>query len=257
MWRTGMMSDLDGAMTPTLRIALAKDTDEHLHAILGLIDEARQWLPAKDTDQWSSPWPNREERDNRVRRGLGVKATWVVWDRDEDEDKDILAATVTIARYPNTAVWPYWAADLNEPAVYAHRLITARDYAGWGLGAELLDWTGLRGSRDWGAKWIRIDVWSTNAGLHEYYMKRKFAHCGDCPDPDYPSGKLFQKPVSEISAPASPLFEEADEAPATFAGRARPAFCLVSRPRTRRGDRVRRHPTSGLLPRLLRVAART
>ena len=125
-------------MTPTLRIARAKPTNEHLQAIFGLIEEARTWLPAKGTNQWSKPWPNKEERDARVRRGLEVGATWIVW--DEDGDKNTLAATVTMATRPNAAVWSKSACDLADRAVYAHRLITARDYAGWGLGAGLLNW---------------------------------------------------------------------------------------------------------------------
>ena len=198
-----------------MRIARAEPTNEHLQAILGLIEEARTWLPAKGTNQWSKPWPNKEERDARVLCGLEVGATWIVW--DENEDKNSLAATVTIATRPNAAVWSKSACKLADRAVYAHRLITAREYAGGGLGAELIDWTGLRGRREYGAKWIRIDVWSSNVALHDYYMKRGFEPCGTCPDPSYPSGKLFQKPVAEISEPSSPLFKESDDAPGVVA----------------------------------------
>ena len=202
-------------MTHTLRIAQARPTDEHLRAILGLIEEARIWLPTKGTNQWSQPWPNQPARDERVRRGLEVGATWVVWDKIGD--KDILAATATIATRPNPAVWSNSTCNLADLAVYAHRLITARDYAGWGLGAELIDWTGLRGHDGYGAEWIRIDVWASNEALHGYYMKRGFKPCGTCPDLSYPSGQLFQKSVSEIAVPTSPLFEEYEQAPDVFA----------------------------------------
>jgi GNAT superfamily N-acetyltransferase len=202
-------------MTRTLRIAQAKATKEHLQAILGLVEEARTWLPAKGTNQWSEPWPDQEGRNDRVWRGLEVGATWMVWDRNED--KDILAATVTIAAKPNLAVWSKSSCNLADQAVYAHRLITARNYAGYGLGAELIDWTGLRGRREYRAKWIRIDVWTSNEALHGYYMKRGFKPCGTCPDPSYPSGKLFQKPVSKVAVPASPLFEEHEQVPDVFA----------------------------------------
>jgi GNAT superfamily N-acetyltransferase len=214
-------------MTRTLRIAQAKATNEHLQAILGLVEEARTWLPAKGTNQWSTPWPDREGRDERVWRGLEVGATWVVWDRNED--KDILAATVTIAAKPNLAVWSKSRCNLADQAVYAHRLITARNYAGYGLGAELIDWTGLRGRREYGAEWIRIDVWTSNEALHGYYMKRGFKPCGTCPDRSYPSGKLFQKPMSKVSAPASPLFDEQEQAPDVFATTAvaQPDLCTA------------------------------
>jgi hypothetical protein len=79
-----------------------------------------------------------------------------------------------------------------------HRLITARDYGGLGLGAELIDWAGLRGSHLYEAKWVRIDVWTTNIALHKYYVGTGFEPCGMYNDPRYPSGALFQKPVTAI-----------------------------------------------------------
>ena len=90
--------------------------------------------------------------------------------------------------------------------MFIHRLITAREYAGLELGADLIDWAGLRGQRLYGAKWIRIDVWRTNIRLHEYYMKRGFEPCGFCADPAYPSSALFQKPVSAITKTSVPQF---------------------------------------------------
>ena len=130
--------------------------------------------------------------------------TWIVW------DGDIAAATVTIATAHNPTVWskPTCTCDLAEKAVYVHRLITARKYAGCGLGAELIDWAGLRGRRKNRARRIRIDVWSTNTGLHDYYTSKGFRPCGHCPDPDYPSGALFEKPVAEAVVPRFPKFTE-------------------------------------------------
>lgn len=188
----------------TMRIACAEPTSENLEALLDLIDEARGWLVLKDTDQWRNPWPNEAERDARVLRGLQRGTTWIVW------DGDIPAATVTLTPRKNAAVWsvPGCTCNLAERAVFVHRLITARKYAGLGLGAELIDWAGLRGQRLYGAKWIRIDVWSTNKGLHDYYLKSGFEPCGYCTDPAYPSGALFQKPVSAITTPSAPQFVE-------------------------------------------------
>ena len=105
-----------------------------------------------------------------------------------------------MANWHNPAVWPTGTCecDLAERAVYVHRLISARNYAGRGLGARLIDWAGLRARSVYGAKWIRIDVWTTNHDLHGFYQKIGFEPCGTCPDPSYPSGALFQKPVSNI-----------------------------------------------------------
>jgi len=185
-----------------MKITLA--TASHLDAVLGLIDEAAAWLRTKDTDQWEAPWPDRASRDLRVLRGLQNGKTWIVW------DGNIAAATITITTRRNNAVLarPACTANLAERAVFVHRLITSRKYAGLGLGAELINWAGLRGGREYGAKWIRIDVWRTNTGLHDYYTSKGFKPCGICEDPDYPSGALFEKPVAGIWVPRYPKFTE-------------------------------------------------
>ena len=110
-------------------------------------------------------------------------------------------------------VWDGCECDLEAPAVYVHRLVTARAYGGRGLGAQLIDWAGIRGHLLHGAEWIRIDVWTDNAGLHQYYKMAGFEPCGFCSDPGYPSGALFQKPITEVDDPAIP---QAPEASADF-----------------------------------------
>lgn len=185
--------------------ALRLATPGDLNAVRWLVHQAAEWLiRSKGTDQWAKPWPTREARDQRLLAGIRHRRTWIVW------DDDVPAATVTIATRPELAVWsrPDRECDLSHPAVYAHRLITARNYAGQGLGADLIDWAGLRGQRLFGAKWIRIDVWTSNMALHAYYKKRGFKRCGSCADPGYPSGALFQKPVSAITGPRFPKFTE-------------------------------------------------
>jgi Acetyltransferase (GNAT) family len=188
-----------------MRIARAEPAD--LPTVLGLIEDARDRLKMTDTDQWDKPWPDEAARDARVLRGLQGGKTWIVW------DEDIPAATVTITPRMNPAVWSTsgCTCDLAERAVFVHRLITAMKYAGLGLGTEIIDWAGLRGRRLYGAKWVRIDVWSTNKGLHDYYLKQGFEPCGSCADPDYPSGALFQKPVSKIGEPEVPQFAESSD----------------------------------------------
>jgi hypothetical protein len=187
-------------MTSAWHIAQAKSG--HFGVIVKLIDEARGWLPAKGTNQWWNPYPTEEDRNERIKRALELGATWIVWARNR------AVATVTTASSPNLKVWSEAECDVTEPAVYAHRLIVARDFAGHGLGAELIDWVGLRGRHDYKAMWIRIDVWSTNQGLQDYYTNKGFKPCGRCPDPDYPSGALLQKALRGMKPPPRPLFVE-------------------------------------------------
>jgi ribosomal protein S18 acetylase RimI-like enzyme len=191
-------------MTQVLRIVRAEPTYENIKIILRLIDQAKDWLSTKSTAQWSEPWPTKAQRDHRILRGLEAGTTWIIW------AGKAAAATVTIATKPNSAVWSGSMCDLGESAVYAHRLIVDRRFAGRGLGAELIDWAGLRGNHQYGAKWIRIDVWSDNKALHKYYMKTGFERCGQCPDPCYPAGALFQKPVPAMGELGTLQFAEDD-----------------------------------------------
>jgi GNAT superfamily N-acetyltransferase len=185
-------------MTTTMRIERVSDTCGNLEAATGLIDEASAWLRTKGTDQWAEPWPSRSARDERVRRDLAAGKTWFV------RDGDTLAATVTVAEQAIPHVWEGSEADLSEPAVYVHRLVTARRYSGLGLGAELVDWAGRRGQKRYEAKWIRIDVWTDNTDLHQYYKMQWFVPRGLCADTGYPSRALFEKPVEDISKEAIP-----------------------------------------------------
>jgi GNAT superfamily N-acetyltransferase len=211
-----------------MKIVCAEPTADNMKAILGLVEDAREWLWAKGTDQWATPWPDEKSRDTRVLKGLQSRTTWIVW------DKDIPAATVTITSRRNNAVWskPTCTCDLAEPAVFAHRLITSRKYADRGLGAELIAWAGLRGRREYDAKWIRIDVWTKNKGLHGFYQSLGFEPCGFCADPDYPSGALFQKPVAGISVPAFPQFTESPTGYALHDGCDQPRGQASRRPAT-------------------------
>jgi len=181
-----------------LRLGAPGDLDD----IYELLDDAAAWLRSQDTDQWERPWPSRGARDQRVLDGLENGNTWIAWDDATP------VATITIATKANPEVWSNLnpECDLSERAVYAHRLITARKYAGLELGSELVDWAGLHGQRLYGAQWVRVDVWRSTLALHDYYLKRGFLPCGSCADAYYPSGALFQKPVQAIRQPSFPRF---------------------------------------------------
>jgi GNAT superfamily N-acetyltransferase len=168
--------------------------------VIGLIDDASAWLRGKGTDQWAMPWPDRRGRDGRVRRGLELGETWIVWDGDTP------AATMTICQHANSDVWP----ERDEgDAVYVHRLVVSRAYAGRELGGLMIDWAVQRELRTRHVEWVRVDVWTTNFGLHDYYERQGFIRCGNCPDPRYPSGALFQKAAEDTrKTDTSRLIEE-------------------------------------------------
>ena len=101
---------------------------------------------------------NQEKANKRVRRDLADRKTWFVC------DGGTLAATVTIAEQAIPDVWKGGDCDLSERSRLRARLVTARDYAGRGLGAQLIDWAGSAARSANGAEWIRIDVWTDNMG---------------------------------------------------------------------------------------------
>jgi GNAT superfamily N-acetyltransferase len=181
-----------------LRVRLAAPSD--LKFILYFIDEAADWLRDKGIDQWNRPWPNETERDARVKRGLEGHRTWIV------EDDGIPIATITARPDANPDLWT--RSEQGDLAVYVSRLVVSRSYAGLGVGAELVNWVGRWARKQYGARWIRIDVWTTNIALHSYYQKKGFRFLRFCDDVDYPSAALFQRSAAGIGPADVPRLKE-------------------------------------------------
>jgi GNAT superfamily N-acetyltransferase len=182
-------------------LVLRRATPDDFEAVRGLLREASRWLGTRNTDQWEVPWPDENRRNTNIKRAIIAGRTWIACDDARP------VATLTTS--PNHhMVWP--EENGREPAVYVRRITVSRspEYAGHGLGGQLLDWAGLRANRDYGARWVRVDVWTTNRKLHEYYEAQGFKECGRSPIPGYPSAALFQKSVDQIKPPRAPLFRE-------------------------------------------------
>jgi GNAT superfamily N-acetyltransferase len=182
------------------RLTLRRADTGDFEAVRSLLSEASQWLGTKNTDQWAVPWPDENGCKTHIKRAIRAGHTWIVLD-----NKSRPAATLTIS--PNHhGIWA--DPDGPEPAVYVRRITVSRQFAGQGLGSELLDWAGLRANRDYGARWIRVDVWTTNLKLHEYYRRQGFHFLGLCSIPGYPSAALFQKAIDQIKPLEAHLFRE-------------------------------------------------
>ena len=170
-----------------------------MKTIIGLIGEAAAWLETKGTDQWARPWPDEAARDKRISRGIRSRSTWIA----EDHGKAV--ATVTYRGKGNPNLWT--ASEQRDRAVYVSRLIVSRERAGDEIGSALIDWAAYQALKGWGAEWIRIDVWTTNIALHNYYKERQFISVRVCEMEDnYPSAALFQKPTAEIDEAAATRF---------------------------------------------------
>ena len=185
-----------------LRLVLRRASPDDYGAVSGLRTEAEEWLRTMSTDQWADPWPSEDVLEERILGAIQAGRTWIAW------DGAVPAATITAS--PNHhKIWP--EENRRDRAVYVRRLIVSRDrrYARHGLGIQLLDWAGLRASREYEARWVRVDVWTTNTRLHDYYLDQGFEFCGFCEwIAGYPSAALFQKPIDEIKPLEDPLFRE-------------------------------------------------
>ncbi|WP_433467910.1 GNAT family N-acetyltransferase [Spirillospora sp. CA-128828] len=169
---------------------------DDLDIVLGLIDQAAEWLRTeKNTTQWARPWPSPDDRTKRVYEALLDGETWLLFDRERP------IGTVSIKLIGHEELWT--PEERRTEAVYLHRLVIDREYAGDGLGAELIDWAALKGaSQQRNTELIRIDVWTDNADLHAYYRRQGFQDVAVRQTSDNtPSGALFQKPVP----PAAPF----------------------------------------------------
>jgi GNAT superfamily N-acetyltransferase len=182
-----------------MKICLSIAEEKHIPAIIGLLDEAAEWLhEVKRSDQWPRPHPAPHKRQARLAQGIRAQRTWIGWADNTP------IATITAEETGDPALWT--EEELAEPATYIHRLVVSRSYARKALGTELLTWAGMRAAQQYRARWIRLDAWTTNTALHTYYMRQGFELVRYSSAPANPSGTLFQKPIDETAAPSEQIF---------------------------------------------------
>ncbi len=173
-----------------MKTFLIRRAKEHeAETVISLIDRAARWLQTRGTDQWQDPWPSSAGRAKRVTDDINSDKTWIVW------DGDIAAATITIEYKQNPNLPKLWTWEDDGPGVSVHRVVVDRRYAGMRLGAALFSWAGNQAAAC-GAKWIRIDVWTTNMELRRYYRRQGFKFVRYHNDRAYPSGALLQRAIS-------------------------------------------------------------
>jgi GNAT superfamily N-acetyltransferase len=220
----------------TFTYTLCPATPQDVRKILRLVRSASKWLRSKDTDQWARLWPDPVRYKERLRSDLINRKTWIVW-RNTTVAPAItivtVAATITIdteepLAAPGVPVWPDDKRD--DLALYVRRVIVKRSRGGHGIGAALLDWAAEVAKREHGAGLIRVDVWTTNHRLHNYYKNRNFEPyegSGQQFLGSYPSQALFERDIAQAGTSHTGLFFE-KESPMT--GRSRLRMLLGRRP---------------------------
>ncbi|MGW9244700.1 GNAT family N-acetyltransferase [Streptomyces badius] len=141
---------------------LERATAEDLDVLLAFRREAAMWLSARGTDQWQRPYPAA-----LLLSTIEAGSVFMV------RDGSTTAATITLTPEAGEGLWS--EEELREKSLFVNKLTVARTHAGQGIGGRLLDWASDQAYRS-GARWLRLDAWTTNRRLQAYYLRHGFQH---------------------------------------------------------------------------------
>ncbi|MFF0542581.1 GNAT family N-acetyltransferase [Nocardia thailandica] len=147
------------------------------------------WLTARGSDQWTVAGRGRpiEIFAGAVGRGIDAGETWIA------EVEGVPAGTITVNQRSDPGLWTPW--ELAE-SVIVHFMIVDLRFAGRRVGDRLLTHAARQAHR-LGRAWVRLDAWTTNEGLHDYYRRAGFTLTRFAgPSADGPSCALFERRTS-------------------------------------------------------------
>ncbi|MFC9892414.1 GNAT family N-acetyltransferase [Nocardia sp. NPDC127579] len=172
-------------MNPVIRQATFGD----LGTICRLRLQRTAWLTARGSDQWTVAGHGKpiETFAHAVGRSLEAGESWIA-----DCDGEA-AGTITVNRHADPHLWS--PCEL-EDAVIVHYMIVDLRFAGHRIGHHLLAHAG-RLAHDQHRKWVRLDAWTTNTELHDYYRRAGFQLRRIAgPLATGPSCALFERPTA-------------------------------------------------------------
>jgi GNAT superfamily N-acetyltransferase len=157
--------------------------ESHRKLVHQVRDDAGEWLATKGTDQY--------------RGGLDMAQVHANIDHDFDRfpfvgwevDGRVVAMMALID--PESDFWT--AEELAEPQTYISRFFVVEH--GKGYGSALLKAV-IEQARLDGKTWVRLNCWSTNTKLHEYYIAHGFHHVRTSDVAGRMSGALFQQKIA-------------------------------------------------------------
>jgi ribosomal protein S18 acetylase RimI-like enzyme len=76
-----------------------------------------------------------------------------------------------------------WLEKDADPAIYLHRIVTHDDFRGQHILQTIIEWAKGFCAEN-GRTYIRMDTWSDNQHLIDYYIRSGFAHIGTLVLPD-------------------------------------------------------------------------
>jgi len=170
------------AMTTVIRRASLSD----LGIICRLRIQRTAWLTARGSDQWTVAGRGLpiEIFARAVGRSLDAGETWIAEVAGEP------AGTITVNDHADPGLWSPW--ELCD-AVVVHYMIVDLRFAGQRIGHRLLAHAASL-ARQRQRHWVRLDAWTTNTDLHDYYRQEGF-HLVRIAGPiaSGPSRALFQR----------------------------------------------------------------
>lgn len=201
-----VLLDTRGALTVAAPTRLGPDDVE---ACMDLLDARGVWLHdvAGIADQWprsmrgAAGGPGGRTYDRTAELARAAQA-WTLWGIRDVTGRVVACAVVDehadpdyVGHYPPTAVDPDTGEAFAEPrAFYVHRMATAVDCAGYGLGAVLLR-RAAAVARERGGVFLRLECSRTNEALQGYYRDHGFVQVADVEIEGRFSGALFQRVV--------------------------------------------------------------
>ncbi|MFC9145266.1 GNAT family N-acetyltransferase [Streptomyces bacillaris] len=158
---------------------------DELGVVEALLCEASTWLASRGIDQWQYP-PHRDRITKALERGVCFLAF---------EDGTPIA-TIQVDSFADPEFWT--PEDQPDAALYVHRMAVTRTASGTGIGSRLLDWASERASAQ-GKRWLRLDAWKDNNGLHRFYKGAGFTLLRIVDLPHRRSGALFQRSTELVA----------------------------------------------------------
>jgi ribosomal protein S18 acetylase RimI-like enzyme len=151
--------------------------------VLSILEEAARWLECREIEGWKPGSFCRRRIADRIGRGEMYLA------RLAGRSFGTFAL-----QWSDEEVW----GDVPEDAGYVHGLAVRRDFAGQGLGRELLRWAEERAALS-GKEYLRLDCLAENRRLNEYYERAGFRRRGRARVWGL-DGRLYEKRVGVVGA---------------------------------------------------------
>ncbi|MGM7701414.1 GNAT family N-acetyltransferase [Pseudalkalibacillus sp. Hm43] len=140
-------------------------TMEDINTVLDLLVNAAEWIQTKGTTQWDYYLNDLEGNTQEVKDSIRNGSTFLFYEKERP------IATATLELKPSEWDFDMWEDEANDPVVYLHRVVVHRDFAGEGLGNQILDWSEDY-VRESGLNTMRFDCLASNESLNAYYQKR-------------------------------------------------------------------------------------